>query len=129
MGLSSYGRREVEVESPALAHHHTPVASFPPERLIAQEFSVGAGEPDIAKHPIVERSEFGAVMRPPPPVAKCREHPARYIAPHLSPPVMWDRAKPATRYLEVDRRHLSSPKVVERCECAHENHLFLNWRR
>ena len=103
--------------------------SFPPERLIAQEFGISPGEPDVAKHPVVEAGEFGAVMRPPPPLAKCREHPARYIARHPSPPVMRDRAEPATRYLEVDRRHLSSPKVVERCECAGENHLFLNWRR
>ena len=112
-----------------LAYYDKPVASFPPERLIAQEFGVGPGEPDVLEHPVVEAGEFGAIARPPPPLSQSREHATCYFARRSPPPVTRDRAEPSTWYIEMDRRHLSSPKVVERCECAHENHLFLNWRR
>jgi hypothetical protein len=112
-----------------LAYHDMPVASFSPERLIANKFGVGPGEPDVLEHPVVEAGEFGAIVRPPPPFAQCREDPAYYVARRSSPPLTRDRSEPATRYLEMDRRHLSSPNVVERCECVHQNHLFISWRQ
>ena len=62
---------------------------------------------------------------PPSPFAPYCERPARQLAHHPSPPVMRKRAEPATRHLEMNGRHLNSPNVVERCEYAHHNHLFI----
>jgi hypothetical protein len=76
-------------------------------------------------HPVVEPGELGAVMRPPPPLVEHRKHPARDLARRPSFPGMRNWAEPATRYLERDYSHLSSPNLVERCECARQNHLFV----
>src|SRR5439155_22814572 len=58
-------------------HHHTLVASFPPERLAAEELGIGLGEPDIAQHPVVELGELVAVVSAPAPFAKRRQSPTR----------------------------------------------------
>ena len=103
--------------------------SFPPERPIAQEFGIGPGDPDVAEHPVVEPGEFGALAGAPSPLPQCREKLACDSTRRSPLPVMRDYAEPTTRYLEMDRRHLNSPKVVECCECAHEHHLDVKWRR
>jgi hypothetical protein len=88
------------------------VASILPKRLIDQEFGVCPGDPDVAEHPVVEPGEISSVSGAPSPLPQCREEPAHESTRRPPLPVMRDYAEPATRYLEMDRRHLNSPNVV-----------------
>jgi hypothetical protein len=70
-------------------------ASFPPERLFAQEIGVAPGEPDVFEHPVVEPGEFRA------PGAAIRALSRALRRPHWSAPASRRDADPGRSACEV----------------------------
>jgi hypothetical protein len=54
--------------------------SPPPERLVDFTAGVGARQPDIAQHAVIETGELVTVAAAPPPFAQCGNHPISHVA-------------------------------------------------
>jgi hypothetical protein len=93
-------------------------SSFSPERLVAEEFGIGSGQPYILQHPIIERRQLPAFADAPTPFAHGADKMMAGVAQCLNRIVP---RSTISRLLPVDGRHLKSPNVGERRKSTRPN--------
>src|SRR5207245_10617576 len=89
--------------------------SPPPKRLYDQELAIVPGQPDVLHHSVVELGEMGAVAGAPAPFAHGRDDMVFRIGQRENRVVLPGLASGC---MPMNCRHMKSPKLGERRECA-----------